>query len=378
MKKNTIHFSNICLTMMMVLVLVHPSAMAAESPADTKSPEQVEANKSSADVFSVTRDENLNRYASDADNVINDGYAVPTFKNLSKMYWALAMFDLEDNQAIDNYLWINECELYLKYFRSDFELEGLRAATRASINKNLASFPTKFEIMIPVGLDRYNTGTERFMLDPGSQFLGSKRLEIAVNSDLEPVCNNKSATIPKYPKNFILSLSRPFIVTELPVPPEVAQFYIEQSEKELPTRKYRYALSKFGRVAYLRLKVTMTQFKSYVSTDALTTMADVFGTIDGFEMYADRDKTLLLFNDEMANKQKENKKQNQAIQLPENNVQLIESQDDQSVQQRERANATKNRNISPETGSVEKRFDIPKSLLNPTEQPPAGQAAPKQ
>jgi hypothetical protein len=238
----------------------------------------------------------LNKFASEDDLEIKDGYGIPTFKNLSKLYWALAMFDLGDDVAIDNYLMINECDLYRKYFSSDFEFESLRAATKETIVKNMASFPVKFEIMIPVGLDRYDTGTEKFKLDPRSHFIGSKRLEVYVNDVGAYVCGKNRSDIPGYPKNFILSLSRPFTLTEVPVAPELAQFYIEESQRLAQKYTYRYSISKHGRVAYIRLKVTLNQFRGYSKKTGQAPMADIFGTIDGFDLYADRDKTLLLYS----------------------------------------------------------------------------------
>ncbi|MGZ9097860.1 MAG: DUF4852 domain-containing protein [Micavibrio sp.] len=258
-------------------------ASAQDAPADPETYRGVESQE-------------LNKYASDDDLEIKDGYGIPTFKNLSKLYWALAMFDLGDDVAIDNYLMINECDLYRKYFSSDFEFESLRAATKETIVKNMASFPVKFEIMIPVGLDRYDTGTEKFKLDPRSHFIGSKRLEVYVNDVGAFVCGKNRSDIPGYPKNFILTLSRPFTLTEVPVPPELAQFYIEESQKLAQKYSYRYTISKHGRVAYVRLKVTMNQFRGYSKQTGQAPMADIFGTIDGFDLYADRDKTLLLYS----------------------------------------------------------------------------------
>lgn len=243
--------------------------------------------------------EGLNSYTNDDDRALEDGYAVPTFKNLSKLYWALAMFDLADDKAIDNFLMINECELYQKYYGSDFELESLRAATKESIVKNMATYPVKFEVIIPIGIDRYDMGTEKFKLDPRTDFFGAKRLEMVVNEIGRPVCGRgraASGAINGYPKNFILSLSRPFTLTEIPVKPEVAQLYIEEAKKfsaKIPeVRNY----SQYGRIAFLRLKVTMNQFRGYVPHVNTELMADIFGTIDGFEVYGNREKTFLLYS----------------------------------------------------------------------------------
>lgn len=243
------------------------------------------------------RDSELNQYAASDEVIIDDGYIPPTFPLLSQLYWKLAVFDLGDLAAIDNYLMINECELYTKYYNSDFELDELRAATRGSIVKNLASFANKFEVMIPIGLDRYDSGTERFKLTLETQFRTAKRLEVNVYKENAPTCQTAkmSREIPGYPANFILSLSRPFTLTEIPISPELAQTYIEESQKLALKHRYRYKVSPFGRLAYIRLKISMTQFRDYVRYNGSPLLADIFGSIDGYEIYADREKQFLLY-----------------------------------------------------------------------------------
>jgi hypothetical protein len=341
------------------------AADPAAASATALQPSQGDTYKSPTEL-----DPKLSHYAYEDENDVGDGYAIPTFKNLSKLYWALAMFDLGDNQAIDSYLMINQCDIYTKFFNSDFELEGLREATRQSIQQGLTKFPMKFEIMIPVGLDRYNIGTEKFALDPRSQFIGARRLEIAVNSDFGAICNGE-VDVPKYPRNFILSLSRPLTVTDIPVDPEVAQVYIEQADKEAATHGYRGALSKFSRVAYLRLTVKMNQFKGYSKPDTNTpSLAEVFGTIDGFEMYGDRDKTLLMFNQKLEKERVAKRASQRGVAVPEG--QFMESKDVDAggnVINMSSAKATINK-ASPETGQIEApRFDIPSAALPAT--PPA-------
>lgn len=250
-------------------------------------------------LVTMQKGQSLNSYVSESDKGIDDGYVKPTFKNLSKLYWALAMFDLADDKAVDNFLRINECELYNKYYGSDFELESLRAATKESIVKNMASYPVKFEIVIPIGIDRYDMGTERFKLDMRTDFYGAKRLEMIVNEIMTPICGKGRGSIGPingYPKNFILSLSRPFTFTEIPVKPEVAQLYIEEAKKFSERIPEARNFSNYGRVAFLRLKVTMNQFKGYKPYMNTELMADIFGTIDSLEVYGNREMTFLLYS----------------------------------------------------------------------------------
>ncbi|HEY8190372.1 MAG TPA: DUF4852 domain-containing protein, partial [Micavibrio sp.] len=143
------------------------------------------------------------------EGATHDEYLKPTYERLSKLYWALAMYELSDDEAIDGYLAINECPLYRKYYDRDFELDDLRQATRESILKNLAFFPSKFEILMPIALDRYDLGKERFGLDSKSFFLSAKRLDVSQILATNLICNSTSPPI-KYSQHFIVSFNAPF------------------------------------------------------------------------------------------------------------------------------------------------------------------------
>lgn len=58
-------------------------AFAQSAPA---APERAEQGDTPV---SMPKAEGLNSYANDDDRALDDGYVIPTFKNLSKLYWAL-------------------------------------------------------------------------------------------------------------------------------------------------------------------------------------------------------------------------------------------------------------------------------------------------
>ena len=62
---------------------------------------------------------------------------------------------------------------------------------------------------------------------------------------------------------------------------------MEQAEQALSKNPDLTNVSKFGRVAYLRLKISLSQFRGYTYPLAglNTQYADIFGTIDAYEIY---------------------------------------------------------------------------------------------
>ncbi len=64
------------------------------------------------------------------DDYAGANYATPNMQNLSKLYWRLGVFNPDDKKIIDNYLIINECDVYRNFYRDDFEWANVRDATR--------------------------------------------------------------------------------------------------------------------------------------------------------------------------------------------------------------------------------------------------------
>lgn len=224
-----------------------------------------------------------------------------TFRNLSKLYWAIGKLSLNDNQAIDNYMRINECAIYLDYYQNEFEWRRIREAARQAIKLQIEQdeFPEHFEVIREIQLGKYNMEDEYFELKPGSKMNSITRIDVITNT-IGPICGRRGE-IENYPLNIILTLTPPMELTKLPVPPELARLYLDKILREyegLPDRlKKQY---KDARRAYVRLKVKIMQFRETqrvgpVTSDAGLMRAVVLGHLQGFEVYADRELTMPLY-----------------------------------------------------------------------------------
>jgi len=232
----------------------------------------------------------------DSSHVLIDEYVPATIENLSKLYWALGVFDWSDVLALDQYMMINECPLYHQYYRDDFALKELRDVMRESIRMITPQFPRKLEVILRIGLERYDHGTERFQLSSATQFIGSKRVEFSGTS-FSTICGQTNVTN-NYPSNFIVNLPQPFTLTEISVPVDIARAYMESIQKQtshLSTDDMR--ISSLGRRAFLRLKISITQFKEYSSGFNNERLISFLGTIDGYEVFADENQEMLLYNE---------------------------------------------------------------------------------
>lgn len=76
-------------------------------------------------------------------------YETPTVAKLSRLYWALGKFDNEPDpkQYIDNYLRINECEVYKNFSHNEFDWLNIKDATYDFLRKNKQNFPKHFALI---------------------------------------------------------------------------------------------------------------------------------------------------------------------------------------------------------------------------------------
>lgn len=240
---------------------------------------------------------------------INDEYIPITLESLSKLYWVIGKLDLTDDEAIDNYMIINECELYTQFYHDDIEWKKLHDATREYISQNMSTFHTRFELLVPIALDRYNVEEKKFFLMPDSQIINTRRLDIRAEglfgSDLtRSLCLKKNATVDKYSDSIILVLNQPFTFTEFEVDPELADLYLKEARSYYENLPPRLQIARYERIAYLRVKYRITTYKTEARDTSGGLRPLVLGQVEGYEVYADSKKYKLLFKKEIKDRRR--------------------------------------------------------------------------
>ena len=185
----------------------------------------------------------------------DDKYVETSYENLSKLYWAIGKLDILNDEHIDNYLMINECDLYRRLRPNDLEWVEVREATREMIKSKMISFPTHFEVMTPIYLDAYDLENEAFPLMPESELVDTVRLDFA-RSVYRKVCGHWGV-LKGYPANLIFLFNRPLTLTEIPVKRELAELYLAETRARFEELPLNLQVQKYERLAYLRVPVWM-------------------------------------------------------------------------------------------------------------------------
>jgi len=242
-----------------------------------------------------------------SDKKEKEVYHDATFENFSKAYWRFRKFDIEDNQAIDNYMRINECDLYKEYFHNEFEWTGIRNATKEFLVSNNKKFPENFQFMQPISLGEYDFEKKGFKLAEEYALHGVKRFEITSDKLGANVCGD-IMPIYNYPKVIALELTRPLTFDFFEVDPGLAEDVLSEKMDEyenLPAANKTRKSFLDAREVYMIAKVKMFAYKpeDFQHRQGYY-LAKMLGILEEIEVYADKDKKQLLFRKDLRRKKR--------------------------------------------------------------------------
>ncbi len=241
-------------------------------------------------------------------------YEQPTRQKFSRLYWALDLLDINNDEDVDNYLMFNECEIYKSEFFNELEWKDIRESARAFLKENKSTFPIRFEVVQPLFLGEYDVNTKKFDVLDKYKIKPTTRIEIMAKDYAEIPCirSGSSAVItkvPRYPAGILAEFNVPLEATTIPVDPETAELYIqekaapikqrsEQSNKDMTQAKFFNA-----RDAYIFMRVKFFAAKGITRQrgDGYE-LANILTILEGIEVYADRDKKMLLWKKDFKKK----------------------------------------------------------------------------
>lgn len=248
----------------------------------------------------VTEKEEMDQKMADPDATVvenkqTEEYSYGSVENFSKLYWKLGALDVNNKDAVDNFLRINECDIYQAFYHDDFQWSDVRTAAAQMLQKERSTFSNKFAFMIPIDLGRYDAQRGGFPLVTGTGITNLRRVQMGGNNFSKPICG-KEGNVPYYPRNIVLVLNRPLTFEFLELDEHVAQaFIISQKYSKANMSKADFDLG-YQRLAFLQLNTTISHFQG-IQTGSKASgeqFAIVYGKIDSIDIYADRKKNNLL------------------------------------------------------------------------------------
>lgn len=236
-------------------------------------------------------------------------YEQPDYKTVSHLYWGVNLYKTDDDRAVDNYMRINECNIYDAFKPDDLEWSKIRDATRNFLEQNKSDFPTRFEFSIPLLLGDYDEERKAFEISQRYKIKTSRRFEFKTHGWRDLPCFRGTQILSAYPTRIIMEYSRPFSIDYVPVDKQYAIDYIDRVKTHIKNT-YREvfhnsaSVHQKNRTAYLFLKTKIfTHGKLIKLPGELDELIQMIGVLEGYDIYEDIDKTRLMYSENyVANK----------------------------------------------------------------------------
>ncbi len=227
------------------------------------------------------------------DNFASSDYVNASMENLSKLYWRLGVFKPTDKKALDNYLIINECEVYKNFFKDDFEWASVRKATQDMMKQQAATFSNKFKVLVPIDLGRYDMDRGGFMLTASTSFVNSRRVQVTGGENSYRGCGQQD-DLAGYPSRVVLILNKPFTFNFIKVDEHVAQAFLLRKKYNPTPLPHELRNKGFQRVAFARMRVTFVRHQGTMDEQGGRKVAILYGTLDGIDIFEDLKEEMLL------------------------------------------------------------------------------------
>ena len=228
-------------------------------------------------------------------------YKEATYKNLSKLYWHLNRLDIDNDLHIDNFMLINECDIYTDYSHNEFQWREIQKTARKALDKKSRKFSPRMKFVQPLKLGDYNLAKGGFDIVKKSKVNEIRRFEIRAIDFKKETCSFSDQVIHEgYPKGILAELSRPIDLKVLPMAPDVAREYIRLKTIELDNESVFLkpgAKVEDSRQVYIVMFVRFfSSVGEHYSQKEHRMFAKLLGVLEKIEVYDDLQLTKLLYS----------------------------------------------------------------------------------
>ena len=229
-------------------------------------------------------------------------YEDPTVGALSHLYWAVGLYRPSDIDAIDEFMRINECDIYREFSGDEMEWSAIRSAAKDYIQDNKSDFPTRFSFVLNLKLLDYDRKRKAFQVRDDYSIKSLRRFELFSSNFRTPPCVKDHPISKGLPRAIVMEFSRPFSLTHVPMAEEVANKYIKTRGKLFKeryaqvhqTKRLLYNL----RDAYLVMNVKIFAHGEFLGNNIYEIpMVQLMGVMESYAVYEDENLTKLFYEE---------------------------------------------------------------------------------
>jgi hypothetical protein len=221
--------------------------------------------------------------------MVETTYTQVSYSNLYKLAWSYDAYSSSNEDALNTYLMITECNLYNKFFVNEFEWEKIKNATKEYIRINKDNVPRYYEYIQPIYMGRYDYSLQGFPIVDAKEFKAQKNFQFASFGSGDTSCGHYNLNPIIYPSTAVISISSPLNLSFIRVPIQLAQKYVEWRSKQ-------GIFEDTKRQAFVRYRIRIDGYQGVKSYSAGVNAFNFNGKLMRLDVFADKELLLPLYN----------------------------------------------------------------------------------
>ena len=221
--------------------------------------------------------------ASYAAKDMGEGYAAPTFEELSQTAVLMGGLDINDPKVADEYIRLLYCDLYQKNFKDDVAWNKVQSSTISRILEKKEYFRVQYEVENDYKFDRYNFEGQYFPFTSDTAMVNVGSIVLLDPTTYHLYCDLKTSS-EYFPPAINLVLTQPLTVNKFRLPMEQVQpLLARMDEMKNTTRQV------FGRIRF-----RVTDVPGLVIFNDTPIRSELRGEVTAVDFFLDREMTRYL------------------------------------------------------------------------------------
>lgn len=209
-----------------------------------------------------------------------EGYAAPTFRDLSQMIVMMGGVDITVPKNADEYGRLFYCDVYQKKFKDDIEWNKIRSQIISRVQEKREYFHVLYESAFPFELGRYDFDTKSFPLTPETAMVNVGSIALFTVNEYTRYCGLVEIPL-SFPPNITLLLNQPLTVDRFKIPVDKVEKFLMRMAEMKNTKRQIYG----------RLRFRVIEAPGPVVVGDEVVRSEIFGEVMSVDFFLDADLT---------------------------------------------------------------------------------------
>jgi len=205
-----------------------------------------------------------------------------TYVDVENMAWLMGARSLNNGEDINNYLMINECEMYREFRANEFEWKEIQDIAANSISLRMGRLEKSLTFVQPLEVYQYDFNRKGFPISENYVMQGHNEFHLMPEVSGKSECTREISSW-SYPSSVLFISKRPIFLSFIPVDFDLGREFSENVKPEFDRA------NDYVRTMYIKFTIS---FKAYNKLKIKPSLGgrvlEYLGTIEEYEVFLDR------------------------------------------------------------------------------------------